>query len=383
MKTYFYLLLALGLCFNLHARAWQTTIWPDSICVGGQEMHVQGIALDTTRKCMYFSFTNRLLKTDLNGNILGSVDGLEGHLGAIALNPEDGCLYASLECKNDEIGRGIARKMGFDLPEGHNQSVFYIAIFDPDRIVRTGQTPQDSSVMKSVCVKEAVADFSAQVTHKGKKALHRYGCSGIDGIMFAPPVGEGTSASRLLYVGYGIYGDTTRTDNNHQVLLSYRPADLKHFARRMDWKKPHFSGPHKPLRKYFVYTGNTNYGIQNMTYDEGTGTAFLAVYRGKKKAFPNYPLFMLDMKAAPYRSRLNGVDEPQKKWIIPLCRKGSFDKGMYGWHFPWGSTGICAVGNGCFYISENGKDDKGKQYCKARLYRFVGKNGIAFRQIDE
>ena len=43
--------------------------------------HCQGIAIDTKREFMYFSFTTALIKTDLAGNVVGTVTGLLGHLG--------------------------------------------------------------------------------------------------------------------------------------------------------------------------------------------------------------------------------------------------------------------------------------------------------------
>lgn len=43
--------------------------------------HIQGIATDAERKYMYYSFTTSLIKTDMNGNVIGSVKGLAGHLG--------------------------------------------------------------------------------------------------------------------------------------------------------------------------------------------------------------------------------------------------------------------------------------------------------------
>ena len=45
---------------------------------------------------MYFSFTTTLLKTDMQGNLLGSVEGMTGHLGCMTLIPDDGRLYASI-----------------------------------------------------------------------------------------------------------------------------------------------------------------------------------------------------------------------------------------------------------------------------------------------
>lgn len=72
---------------------------------------MQGIAVDLKNGYMYFSFTTELLKTDLQGKLIGSVKGMTGHLGCLTVNPEDGRVYGSLEYKNDEIGRGILRQL--------------------------------------------------------------------------------------------------------------------------------------------------------------------------------------------------------------------------------------------------------------------------------
>lgn len=49
---------------------------PRQIYSGEQgPFHVQGIAVDLDRGYMYFSFTTTLLKTDMQGNLLGSVEG--------------------------------------------------------------------------------------------------------------------------------------------------------------------------------------------------------------------------------------------------------------------------------------------------------------------
>ena len=58
--------------------------------------HVQGIAVDLERGYIYFSFTTKLLKMDLEGNLIGSVDGMTGHLGCLTMNPADGRVYGSL-----------------------------------------------------------------------------------------------------------------------------------------------------------------------------------------------------------------------------------------------------------------------------------------------
>ena len=57
--------------------------------------HVQGIAVDLERGYIYFSFTTKLLKMDFEGNLIGSVDGMTGHLGCLTMNPADGRVYGS------------------------------------------------------------------------------------------------------------------------------------------------------------------------------------------------------------------------------------------------------------------------------------------------
>ncbi len=292
MKTHLFVTLLLGCA--LYCLAQKSANLPDSIYVGGQQLHVQGIALDKEHKHMYFSFTNKLIKTDLKGTIIGSVDQLEGHLGAITLNPEDGRIYASLECKSDEIGTSIAKKMGTKTITKAN-SIFYIAIFDGEKIFHEGMNPQNDGVMTTVCVQDALRDYQAIVQGQGPEREHRYGCSGIDGVMFAPMIGNTSSKQNYLYIGYGIYGDTTRTDNDYQVLLCYHPDSLKSYERPVKWGEIHTNGPKRPFKKFFLKTGNTTYGIQNMAYDALHQRSILAVYPGKKSIYPNYSLFSFDM----------------------------------------------------------------------------------------
>ena len=45
--------------------------------------HCQGIAVDMQKGYIYYSFTTKLVKSDLHGNIIGSVESLTGHLGCI------------------------------------------------------------------------------------------------------------------------------------------------------------------------------------------------------------------------------------------------------------------------------------------------------------
>lgn len=305
--------------------------------------HCQGIAVDQKGGYVYCSFTTALIKLDLTGRVIGTVTGLLGHLGCIDFCEADGRIYGSLEYKNDEIGRNILRKAGH---AGEIANAFYIAIFDVERITRPGMDACTDGVMTTVYLREVAEDFAAQVEVNGSVFPHRHGCSGIDGATFGRLPGDPDGPYRL-FVAYGVYGDVNRSDNDDQVILCYDTADWAQYARPLRQEHMHQSGPDAPERKLFVRTGNTTWGVQNLEYDEATGHFLMAVYRGKKPAFPNYDLFAIDGSRAPEGDRLflldNGTGEATP-----------------GWYYPYGSTGLCALGEGYFYVSQDGR--QGEDY---------------------
>ncbi len=322
-------------------------ILPSAITVFSEQSgsHLQGIALDERRQYLYSSFTTCLLKTDLNGKVLASVTGLVGHLGCIAYNPRDGKVYGSLEFKHDQIGKGILRNLGCsEEPEDG----FYIVRFDVDKLDRLDMDAEKDGIMEAVFLNEVYDDYTA--------LGHRFGCSGIDGLTFAPPMGEDGTASHL-YVAYGVYGDTAREDNDHQVVLKYDISQWDRYARPLNQRRMHRSGPEKPDGKYFVYTGNTTYGIQNLEYDPFTGWMLAAVYRGKKEAFPNHRMFFIDRARKPETALLKGVGETGE--LLSL---------VGGSDFPYGSTGMISLGDGLFYMAEPFKNERGYGGV-IRLYR--------------
>jgi hypothetical protein len=94
MKFVFYLLVFTTLFLRSQS---QTLSLPDSIYSGKQgKFHMQGIVIDKANHCAYFSFTDKLIKTDLSGKLIGSVTGFIGHLGDLDLG-NDGKIYGSLE----------------------------------------------------------------------------------------------------------------------------------------------------------------------------------------------------------------------------------------------------------------------------------------------
>ena len=325
--------------------------------------HVQGIAVDLEGGFIYYSFTNLLAKYDFNGKLIGTLVGWTGHLGDLDFNGEDGKVYGSLEYKADEA--------------------FYIAVIDVSRLDRVGVEAGETEIFRTVYLPEIADDYSADVNGDGRfdgdiaETLdHRYGCSGIDGVAFGPAFGE-TGGKRFLTVAYGIYGNTERTDNDHQVLLQYDIADWSRFARPLSEAAPHREGPEKVEGKYFVRTGNTTYGVQNLAYDPALQRWFMGVYQGKKEAFPNYLLFAVEAREQPVMADLVGVAGSggtgwEEGLLLGLAEDGleDPDTGLRGWRQK-ADVGFQPLGSELHYLAANSSGD-GRQTADLTLMRWTG-----------
>ncbi len=185
--------------------------------------HIQGMAIDKDKRIVYCSYTTMLVKMDFEGNVLATVTGLLGHLGDLDFHEADGRVYGSLEYKNDAIGKGI---MKMEKSSRKLDNAFYIAIFDVDKMNRVGMDAEKDGIMTTVYLPTVLEDYLAKVEVEGKVYEHRLGCSGIDGVSFGPQLGR-TRGKEYLTVGYGIYSDPSRSDNDYQVLLQYDVSDWK------------------------------------------------------------------------------------------------------------------------------------------------------------
>ncbi|MBO4264276.1 MAG: hypothetical protein J5871_06340 [Bacteroidales bacterium] len=353
MRRFCFALLLCACCFAAGAQ-------PRTIHVGGQTHHVQGIAYDAGKGRLYLSFTTRFIVADTLGNILGSIDRIDGHLGAITFDPRSRCVYGTLEHKNDVIGSYIARTLG---GQDYTHPVFYVAKIDVDAVTATG-TPQQQALHYMEVV-PAGQDHLAEVTLGDRTVRHRYGCSGIDGITVAP--GFGCDKGEYLYVAYGVYSDVDRTDNDHQVLLQYSMRDVR-------------KGRLRTPRKFFIHTGNTNFGVQNLAYDAHSGLLLMAVYKGKKTQYENRDLYAVRMASRPRRAALEGVPyKPHKATLIPL---------ETGWHFALGSFGLCPLGDGRWYFAKqrrqrNPATQKAEESCDATLFQWSGAPDAPFREAGD
>ena len=332
-------------------------ILPNKIFSGAyREGHVQGIAIDVLRGYVYYSFTTMLLKTDLSGNPVGSVVHLAGHLGCITYDVERNRLYASLEMKHDAIGAGIIKRTGWNPTE---EDAFYLVSFDCDSITHMNMDAECEDVMRAVYLADVARDYCSLDTHSQRP--HRYGCSGIDGVGIGPVYGSLPNSPKKIMVAYGIYSELDREDNDYQVILQYDPDVIDAYGARLCQATPHHSGPDTCEARYFFYTGNTVYGVQNLEYDPYSHTWFLAVYTGKKPQFEPFRMFFIDGGVAPADARLIGRGEERGR-VLQTAALGRAGKQacIRGCDFPYGQTGIASLGNGIFCFSQDGgnKEDK-------------------------
>lgn len=327
--------------------------------------HCQGIAVDEKNGFIYYSFTTKLVKCDLTGKTVGWADGITGHLGCIGFY--NGKIYASLEYLNDEIGKGVLNALGI---KGENVAeAFYVAVFDVDKITKPGMDAVKDGIMRATYLKTVVEDFYAKGADGND---HAYGCSGIDGITVGPDFGKETDGNDYLMVAYGIYSDLKRKDNDYQVILKYPVTEIDHYAQPLAHDNLHYSGPDNPVDKYFLYTGNTFYGVQNLEYDAYTGDYFACVYHGFKPDFPNYTLFVIDGKRPPETRELCGIGGQGK--VLSLRNVGGGEKGIYGLSkflggTEFGSMGFFSFGDGYFYATDPDWSDKNNLSVTARLFR--------------
>ena len=51
----------------------ETTVTFADIGISGLNLHMQGFTVDATEQCVYWSFTDTIVKTDMGGNLLANV----------------------------------------------------------------------------------------------------------------------------------------------------------------------------------------------------------------------------------------------------------------------------------------------------------------------
>ena len=152
----------------------------------------------------------------------------------------------------------------------------------------------------------------------------------------------------------------------------------------MLFRSPHHSGPEVD-KKYFLHTGNTNWGIQNLEYDACTGDWYAAVYVGQKPEYPNYPMFIIDGSAPPHEGELKDRGG-ERGLLLSLKPEGVFHEksGVWGITYPYGQTGMCSLGDGYFYMSYNGRTPPPERLftCTAKLCRRLPGDPVGFEVVE-
>ena len=250
----------------------------------GGSSHLQGICVDEKLEYMYFSYTTALAKIDIKtGELVASVVNfgpgsfnVEGgaHLGCI--DYYDGHIYGSLEYKTP------GKK-------------FFLAIFDAAEMTEVGmdvnEMAEDQKVVNGVLLSEPTMDFRDPLDTEvftGQDAYgdatneenngHRFACSGIDGVTMGKWPGGGDDEIYMI-VAYGVYGGgkfENRYDNMYNVLQFYKLSDLN--GKRGLEREIGEGEALTAARTLYVYTGNTQYGAQNIEYEWDTGDIALYTY---------------------------------------------------------------------------------------------------------
>ncbi len=330
--------------------------YPLSLASGGSWdiKHCQGMAIDKQGGYAYYSYTNTFVKCDLEGNAVGSLTGFEGHLGDVCYNEKDGKVYASL----NPVGK----------------KALYVAVLDVAKLNKMGLDCEKSGLVRTVHLPEVWKDFSAKVKNQGKTYSRRYGVSGTDAMCFGPSFSSGKG--HYLTISCGTTPQTERTDNDYQILLQYDVSGWwDKYAQPLNESKVHHKGPEKHSGKYFVYTGNTNYGVQTMTYFPELNLWMLNVYTTlKEDKFPDYNLFIVDGDIKPKKQPLKGQQGEDVQKVLTLYQDGlrHENTGIYGWFVSNGAKGMEYVDKGLFYIIHPYKTWYGKQTGVAYLYVWDG-----------
>ncbi len=199
------------------------------------------------------------LKTDLFGNPIGSVIDVAGHTGCITYDKDRNRVYSSLEIKHDFVGNLTNELRGEDSCSEDN---FYLLCFDCESITKMDMDAEKDGIVKAVHLCDVVKDFVEDDEVSGKK--HRYGCSGIDGTGYGPIFGADKNSLKKIMVAYGIYCEPIRKDNDYQVILQYDPSIFEVYGKPITPTTPRKSGPARYEEGYFLYTGNTDWGVQNL-----------------------------------------------------------------------------------------------------------------------
>jgi RNA polymerase sigma factor (sigma-70 family) len=213
---------------------------------------------------------------------------------------------------------------------------------------------------------------------------HRYDCSGIDGVSSARR--SATDGKRYLTVAYGVYGNTKRTDNDHQVLLQYDITDWGRYASPLTEAAPHHNGPATPRASTSCAPATRATACRTWPMTRPSSAGSWASTRARSRPSPTTccspsrrapsPCWATCRRAGSRRQGL-GAGE-----LMALADDGLKDAatGVRGWNQK-ADVGFQPVGHGLFYVSANAKIE-GKQTADLTLMRWTGDAAEALRPGD-
>lgn len=257
---------------------------------------------------IYFSYTDALVQVSLaTGEVTGSVGGFGAgsfgtsggaHLGC--LEYYDGWVYGSLEYKDPG-------------------AKFFVAAFDTSKITKVGMDVKEmESGVNAILLKEPTEDFRDPLNYGGTYATnnqndgHRLGCSGIDGITMGCMPGD-DSGGVYMILAYGVYrGYENRYDDRYNVLQFYKVSDFWNTTTKQPVGTQNIRFTYERGLSFdyttdevlaaadtlYVWTGNTDWGSQNIEYEWDTGDIVLYTY-GSKESWGLSSTFVVDGSKAP------------------------------------------------------------------------------------
>lgn len=350
----------------------------------GTISHVQGVATNLFGDVFYYSFTDRLVVQKSDGEIIGSVVGIQGHMGDLAFNPEDGRVYVSYSYSSSTSGLGEGTAL-------RKQKNAYVLIFDVEKIDRMNMSPD--GIVTCVYVGEKIQElantpgYDYGTKYDDLKIGGKYGVvNSIGNLAIGPAFGENDGKTYVTCVlsqpanavcsAAGVYA-YDREDNDYFVIVQFDPSNWGSYeVPYSEMEKA--SGPKDFDRMYFYYAGQHDYGVQVMTYDAYQNMYVLTTYslinstlEGATQ-FPNYSVYYLDAVQVK-TGTLIGNGEDSGNIITEKYGKKDEATGIKGW-LVWYDVGFISLGDGYYYRAENYTD--GSAACRLVLCAFNEKAAV-------
>ncbi len=353
--------------------------------------HVQGAETDRYGDYFYYSFADRLIKQSADGEVVGTVTGITGHMGDAAYNRADDKLYVS-----------YTRKDGGD-------KLCYMLIFDCEKIDKLNMKFED--VCTCVYVGAPILELAKENGYDAEgNALSdewlslsgKYGVNNsIDSCTFGPKFGV-NDGKTYLTMGLGAPGQSEkvsvggveksaadRVDNDYQVIVQFDTSDWENYAVPFA-QISDATGPENFDGIYFFYYGAHDYSAQNLCYDRYTNTYIMSTYglleARQSAGFKNNCVYFIDATEAEEKSLTgNGVETG----LVLGAKYGIADgKGAVGYAFnelqvsP--SVGIVSMHDGKLYIaSSERKADWSENWAGLTLYEIqqLSESNIAINKV--